>query len=435
MVERGTTHPPSRRLRAGVRALPGAPRPRRRVALYGHDTQGLGHLRRNLALAEVLAGDGRGGAGADVLVLTGAPEAGLFPRPPGVDVVVLPGVRKDADGGYAPRALRSDLADVVGIRSALLTTALTSFAPDLLVVDKAPWGFRGELAGVLPALRRRGARAVLGLRDVLDDPASAAAQWAADGGDDAVRRCYDEVWVYGDVAVHDLPAAARMAPDVAARAVHVGYLAEGRVPGADAGARPPVPTARWVLGVVGGGQDGAPLARALAGAPAPAGTTLVLVAGPQLPEDDLRALRRRAGARDDLHVVRFSLHSAAWAAGAAAVVAMGGANTVAELLATDVPALVVPRTRPRREQEVRARALEARGALEVLLPDEVTPGRLGAWLAGAVDRRTDRSGLALDGLRAVAERAARHLPPAGPWASALAAAATDDPWETRRAAV
>ena len=39
---------------------------------------------------------------------------------------------------------------------------------------------------------------------------------------------------------------------------------------------------------------------------------------------------------------------------------MGGANTVAELLATDVPALVVPRTRPRREQEVRARALEAK---------------------------------------------------------------------------
>jgi len=422
----------ARRVRtAAVRALPTRGTARPRVALYGHDTQGLGHLRRNLALAEVLADDGPEGAGADVLVLSGAPEAGLFPRPEGVDVVVLPGVRKDADGGYAPRALRSDLADVVSIRSALLATALTSFAPDLLVVDKAPWGFGGELADVLPVLRARGTRVVLGLRDVLDDPATATAQWAADEGDDAVRRCYDEVWVYGDRAVHDLPAAAGMAPDVAARCVHVGYLAEGRVPEADAASRPPVSTDCWVLGVVGGGQDGAPLARALAETPAPEGTTLVLVAGPQLPDDELRVLRDRAAARDDLHVVRFSRHSAAWAAGAEAVVAMGGANTVAELLATDVPALVVPRTRPRREQEVRARALEARGALDVLLPDEVTPGRLGAWLAGAVTRRTDRSGLALGGLRTVGERVARRLRPAVP----VQLAATDTTWETDRAAV
>ncbi|MEJ5915836.1 glycosyltransferase family protein [Pseudokineococcus sp. 1T1Z-3] len=436
----------------------GGPPRRPRVALYGHDTQGLGHLRRNLALAEVLA-DEEHGLGADVLVLSGASEAGLFPRPQGVDVLVLPGVRKDGDGRYAPRALRGDLGDVVDLRRATLATALRSFTPDLFVVDKAPWGFGGELADALPLLRAAGTHTVLGLRDVLDDPGSTRSQWASEEGDEAVRRCYDEVWVYGDRSVHDLPEAAGMAPDVVARCRHVGYLSEGRLSREAARARPPVEGNRWVLGVAGGGQDGAPLARAVAASVPPPGTTLVLVAGPQLPEADLKQLRAAGAARGDLHVVRFSKHCAAWAAGAEAVVAMGGANTVGELLATDVPALVVPRTHPRREQEVRARALEARGALDVMLPDEVSAARVTAWLRGAVGRRTDRSSLQLDGLSTVRRRAdqlvgATRRSPARPAAapsrpastrpattrpaSTSAATGTDDDtdaWEGHRAAV
>lgn len=73
---------------------------------YGHDTMGLGHLRRNLALAAALR------AGPDdpqVLIVTGASEAGRFELPEGVDLLTLPGVAEDLDGGYRSRRLNTSL--------------------------------------------------------------------------------------------------------------------------------------------------------------------------------------------------------------------------------------------------------------------------------------------------------------------------------------
>ena len=91
-----------------------------RVALYGHDTCGLGHLRRNLALAAALRA---GAARPDVLLITGSPAAQRFARPEGVEIVVLPSVRKDADGRYSAGALDVPLDVVVGLRAATATAA------------------------------------------------------------------------------------------------------------------------------------------------------------------------------------------------------------------------------------------------------------------------------------------------------------------------
>ncbi|WP_369052051.1 glycosyltransferase family protein [Kineococcus terrestris] len=401
-----TAHQGPRPLQDALGRPPGR---RPRVALYGHDTCGLGHLRRNLALAAaVRSAPGR----PDVLVLTGSPEAQRFERPEGVELVVLPSVRKDADGRYRSGALDVPLADVVALRSATAAGVLAAWEPDLLVVDKAPWGFQQELRGALTRLRAGGrTRTVLGLRDVLDHPDAAAREWRRDGGDDALRAVYDEVWVYGDDRVHDVRtelAPGTPAPALGAPVRFLGYLAQGR---RDAGA-PPLPRhrpgTRTVLAGVGGGQDGAALTRALLRTALPDGVELVLLPGPFAP-DGLRAeLDAAAAARDDLHVVAFTGAAADWAAQADAVVCMGGYNTVAEVLATGTPALVVPRTSPRREQEVRARALAAHGHLDVLLAPG--PERLSAWVAGALARpRAARTGIALDGLDAVRRRAGELL--------------------------
>ncbi len=47
---------------------------------------------------------------------------------------------------------------------------------------------------------------------------------------------------------------------------------------------------------------------------------------------------------------------------AAGVVAMGGYNTFCEILSFDRPAVLVPRTEPRREQAIRALAAERLGS-------------------------------------------------------------------------
>jgi predicted glycosyltransferase len=104
-------------------------------------------------------------------------------------------------------------------------------------------------------------------------------------------------------------------------------------------------------------------------------------------------------------------------AGAAAVVSMGGYNTIAELLVTDTPALVVPRSRRRQEQPRRAEALAAVGALETRRIEDLDPSDITAWWARAVTTRAPRTGIDLDGLEvvprlaaALLERSPRSLP-------------------------
>ncbi|HMC90552.1 MAG TPA: glycosyltransferase, partial [Gemmataceae bacterium] len=63
------------------------------------------------------------------------------------------------------------------------------------------------------------------------------------------------------------------------------------------------------------------------------------------------------------------------------VVAMGGYNTVCEVLAFEKPALIVPRITPRREQFIRAQRLQQLGLVDMLHPDELNPARLFEWLA------------------------------------------------------
>jgi predicted glycosyltransferase len=366
--------------------------------LYSHDAQGLGHVRRNLALAGALQ---LLDPAPDVLLLTGAPEAAALRRPSRTDLVGLPALAKSPQGAYTARHLSVAASELAELRTALLTATLTTFVPDLLVVDRHPRGFRGELEPALERLNALGCtRVVLGLRDVIDDPVRTRLEWRRDRGSQALARYYDQVWLYGDPAVYDAGAVLGLDPDLATTIVATGYLARGRDHG-PGGRRPPAHRlpARYVLCVLGGGGDGGAVAEAFARAPLPAGHAGVLVTGPQMPQAAREAVRVIAAGRDGLLVYEFLDDVERWLGHAAAVVSMGGYNSVCEALAAGRPLLVVPRVRPRAEQLVRATALARTGLVDLLHPDELDPLRLGRWAASAV-RRGPRppSPVDLDGL-------------------------------------
>jgi len=393
---------------------------RLRIAFYSHDTVGLGHIRRNIALAAALVG---ALGDVDVLLLTGNPEATSLPLPPQTDVVTLPTLAKDADGRYRSRTLSGPVERVLEIRTALLEAALTSFEPDLLVVDKVPRGVRDELVPALRRLRATGrTRTVLGLREVLDEPTTAVAEWRRARCTEAVDELYDAVWVYGDRSVYDPVVEYGLPASVAAKVTYTGYLGRDRFRGtstrgdgtstrgdgtatATAGGDPAtVPAAPYVLCTVGGGQDGAALAAAFAAAPMPAGHTGVVVCGPFMAPAAREAVHRAAAA--DVTVLDFVPHADALVAGAAAVVSMAGYNSVCEVLATDAPALLVPRCRPRAEQRLRAERLTALGLAEVMAEADVSAHALGRWLATTVRASGQPAARAaatldLDGLRRV----------------------------------
>jgi predicted glycosyltransferase len=97
---------------------PTAPTRRLRIALYSHDALGLGHLRRNLALATAFtAGFDSSERCPDVLLFAGALESTDFTRPEGCDLVTLPSLRKYDDGRYGARQLSFELDEVVARRT------------------------------------------------------------------------------------------------------------------------------------------------------------------------------------------------------------------------------------------------------------------------------------------------------------------------------
>lgn len=396
-----------------------------RVLLYSHDSQGLGHLRRNLALAHAMARQlpRRTGRPVTGMLITGL-DVPASELPDGFDVVRLPGITKRS-GAYAPREVLVPMQALRGLREQLLTATVLGFAPDLVVIDRHVYGVDHELRAPLTALRlaHPGAQVVLGLREVLDSPQVACREWMSLGDLHAMRRVVDRIWVYGDQAVHDPRATGEIPAALHDLVQFTGYLSQGR-PGT--GPSPLVDHGPYLLTMVGGGSDGRSLCEASARAQVPPGYRHVLVTGPQMSERDHRAVVLAATGRTE--VLRRVADGLAAIRGAAGLVAMAGYNTVTEVLSTTVPVLLVPREVPRMEQTIRCQALLRCGVVDVLPPARISAAEVSAWMAGAVGRGVDRSAIDRSGLAAVPRLAAELLgvEPPGRAGSARAEGELDD---------
>ena len=165
-----------------------------RVLIYSHDTFGLGHLRRCRTIAHSLV---ESHEDLSVIILSGSPIIGSFDFRRRVDFVRVPGVIKLRNGEYTSLNLQLQLEETLSMRSSIIEHTADIFDPDIFIVDKEPLGLRGEIQGTLEMLRARGKRLVLGLRDVLDNPATLVNEWERKNALPALQDIYDEVWVYG----------------------------------------------------------------------------------------------------------------------------------------------------------------------------------------------------------------------------------------------
>lgn len=367
------------------------------VAMYSHDSVGLGHTRRNRAIAFALAAAFPGQTNG--ILIAGNRQATTFDLPEGWDWLVLPGFSRTATG-YGARHVGLSTAELAQLRANTIAASLVSIEPDLFIADRHPFGVHGELEPALNLLRAAGCRTVLGLREVLDAPEVVAAEWGAIGGGARISEYYDAVWVYGDRSVHDGLATGEVPAELAAKTRFTGYLTPPRE---SAGPRETPWEEPYLITTVGGGSDGYRLAFLAAQAQIPAGVHHLVITGPQMPEADFHrvaAAAESSGAAAE--VARFVPGLPGLLRRAAGVVCMGGYNSVVEVLATDTPALVVPRVAGRAEQRIRATAVSRAGGVDTRPLDELSPNELATWLAAAVGRTAsrehfDRGGLELAG--------------------------------------
>jgi predicted glycosyltransferase len=381
---------------------------RPKIALYSHDTMGLGHMRRNVLIARALA---ESRLSAVTLMIAGAPEAVDVCNSAGVSCIALPPLAKEADGSYTSRTLEVRLQDLITLRAQTIRAALEAFGPDAVIVDNVPRGAKRELDAALSYIRAETrARCVLGLRDVLDAPHTVRREWDLARNVDAIREFYDEVWIYGDRAVCDPVTEYGLPSWVARRTHHLGYLDQRpRLASMrrDASARTAdleIGPGRLAMCVVGGGQDGGALAEAFAEAGRPDDMHGVIVTGPFMPPGVVANLRRIADAKPRLRVIDFVEEPLSLLVRADRIVAMGGYNSVCEILSLAKPALVVPRVKPRREQAIRAERLRSLDLVDVLSADALSPRRVADWLSSDLPPQVNRSAVDLNGLARLVAR-------------------------------
>ena len=367
-----------------------------RIAFYSHDTVGLGHVRRNLLIAESLR---HCGSADQTLILSGAGQATALPESQS-NRVVLSGLSKRA-GRIVPTS-GARLDSVLRTRSRAIAGAVAGFDPHVMVVDKVPRGVGGELEDTLRHLRRRGTRCILGLRDILDDPEVIGREWAEADNEGAISEFYDDIWVYGDRSVIDLATEYSFSDATAARLDYVGYLdrqisTPARLEQAHWDFEFHAPPGPYVLCSVGGGEDGARLVDTISQTELPNHLFGVILTGPFMPARIRRQLLERAATNPRLRILDFVREPGELLRRAERVISMGGYNSLCEIVSHQKPALVIPRVVPRREQWIRAERFASLGLLDLCHPDELTPEVIASWLEREVSppdsSRLDMAGL------------------------------------------
>jgi predicted glycosyltransferase len=341
-----------------------------RVLIYSHDSFGLGHLRRCRAIAHSLVGSYQK---LSVLILSGSPIIGSFDFRARVDFVRVPGVIKLRNGDYTALSLHMDIEKTMELRGSIIQHTADVFDPDIFIVDKEPLGLRGEVTDTLKMLKERGTRLILGLRDIMDESALLVPEWERKNVLPALEELYDEIWIYGLPQVYDPLTGVDLSESVRRKIIYTGYLRYG-VPDASASVPAAITEKPYYLVTAGGGGDGEALIdwvlRAYeSGEKIP--HRALIVFGPFMQTEVKDKFLGRIEKLNSVDAITFDAHIEHLMNNAVGVIAMGGYNTFCEILSFNKPSVIIPRTKPRLEQYIRASRAQELGLMSLLNDDGI----------------------------------------------------------------
>lgn len=348
-----------------------------RLIVYSHDSFGLGNIRRMLSICEYLIDNV---PEMSILILSGSPVLHSFRMHPGLDYIKLPCLGRDRFGKMEAKYLTTEVDETVKLRSNLIQTAVADFKPDLILVDKKPYGLMGELKPTIDYLKvfLPKTKLVLLLRDILDTPEVTIEDWQKNRYYQALESVYDKILVVGMPEIFDLVREYQFSDDLADKVEYCGYIR--RQPGRK---QPHLirqelkiqPDEKLVLVTPGGGGDGYQLAikylLGLAYIPPEAKIKTLIISGPEMPSPQRQILEKLAGEHPDVQTMEFSDDLASYMEAADVVVSMGGYNTVCEILSYSKRAVVVPRNKPVEEQLIRAEKMAEYGLFKTVHPDNL----------------------------------------------------------------
>jgi predicted glycosyltransferase len=347
------------------------------ILMYSHDTYGLGHIRRSMAIANHLRDKN-----TNVLILTGSPIAGRFAFPEQVDFVRIPGMIKKTNDDYQSLSIRIEQEHALAIRTNIILATAQAFQPNLFIVDKEPHGLKREVLPTLEWLKKECPQttAILGLRDILDDSEVIINDWREKNVYNSLTSLYDQIWVYGNQEIYDPVRQYQIPLEAQDKVKFTGYIPRKNLPdNTRCRIRKQFRLLEddiFVLITTGGGGDGMEVLEHYLDMhdyyPTSLPLKTIMITGPFMPKSQRREVQRRA----KLHGIKsipFHHKLEEMMKAADLVISMGGYNTICEILTHQTPALIIPREWPRREQLIRATCLKERGLLDFIPWKEVSP--------------------------------------------------------------
>ncbi len=379
-----------------------------RIFYYSHDTYGLGHIQRTLAIARQVALDC---PEATQLLVTGSPQSHSFELPDRLDIIKLPSITKSPEGGYCSRTLQLPFKTLKALREILILEAIRHFKPDIVLVDKAPAGVKGEMRPALSFLKkeRPETKLVLGMRDIEDDAEKVCEAWKQQGLYRLMDETYDAILLYGNRSIYDPVKAYRLSARTENKIISCGYIGREKVAKSPETIREALKmkTDRLVLVTAGGGEDGFQLmhtylkmlvGRCHTNHP---GFDSLLVLGPLMAASERKQLHAYRQKGLPLSMLDFSSDLYSYMNTADLVVSMGGYNSFCEIMSLKKQAIIVPRVKPRIEQLIRAECFSARGLVQMLHPKHLKPESLFNEIKKGFESRNPVSppaaGLTMDG--------------------------------------
>lgn len=388
-----------------------------KIMVYSHDAFGLGNIRRMLAICEYLL---EAMPNVSILLLSGSPMLQSFRLPRGLDYIKLPCLNRSESGELSSKYLEIDVETTLKLRSDIMLAAARSFQPDMLLVDKKPFGLREELTTTIRYLKctQPHTKFVLLLRDILDSPEKTTQEWRNHDYFSALDLIYDRILVVGMPEVFDLSQEYKFPVDVANKVEFCGYLRKkpGLVdPGIVRQQLGISQSEKLVLVTPGGGEDGLQLIQnylmGLQSSSDPNTFRTLIVTGSEMKASFRAALNQVAQDLPSVQMIEFTNDLMSYINAADLVVCMGGYNTVTEVLSQGKRMISVPRVKPGQEQLIRADRMQKFGLLRCLHPADMTPESLMTTVVAELQKSclAAVSRLDLQGLPKVTQAISRML--------------------------
>jgi len=370
-----------------------------RIVFYCQHVLGVGHMFRSLEIVKGLADH-------EVILVTGGAEVDFDP-PANMTQVRLPGLMMDADfTRFIPLEQGVEVDEVLERRLERFEEIMAAYRPDVFMVELFPFGrrkFRFELLPILRKVRKGeygGCVAVCSVRDILVEKDNMKRHVERVQG--YLNPNFDHVLIHSDPHLVKLDETFPGMDGIVPEVHYTGYVTRKPDPAETTALAEEIELGDTPLVVAsaGGGNVGGDLRAGVLAASSVLNQThphrLVLFAGPYAPEEEFLALCTQAEKHPHITVKRFTRRFLAYLDLAALSVSLGGYNTTMNLLATNTFGLMYPFT-ANREQNMRARRIEAKGGLQVITVEDLEADRLASLMGEALEREPTPLGLDLDG--------------------------------------